>query len=148
MRDIGVLIRHQPHHGWILPILSNLSTTTLHLRHHPSPRTTRNDADTSPSPSGCGLNQHRLSSLRSEVPAPAALPLSKGMWVGSDSLDGAAREGNRQVGAELFVPPQFDLFRFDEGHLSNRKWCRPKGVKLMLLFISNHKWLNRKNAQL
>ena len=111
------------------PSWLNFSHPLSSFHHHPSPspppfapnNTKQHGYKPLPASEGCGLNQHRLSSLRSEVAAPAAPPLSKGMWAGSDSLDRAAREGDKKVGAELFVPLQFDLFRFDEGHLSNRK---------------------------
>ena len=83
MRTSGVLIIHQLHQ-WLmfahsLSFHHHLSSTTFALTLSASNLACRSLHKPLPSIEGCGLNHHHVSSLRSEVAAADAPPLSKGI---------------------------------------------------------------------
>jgi len=92
MRVSRALIRHQPHHGWlslILPPPLPPSPPQITANHTRAPA-----CEPLPSIEGCGLLQYHIGSLRSEVAASAAPPLSKGMWAWRRGKGGGGWRGN------------------------------------------------------
>ena len=107
MAESGVLIEHQPHHGWCLFVVQPSHHHYLRPPHTVGLSTTTNAPDMCPSPllRDVGTTNIALSHLRSEDEAAVAPPLSKGVWVANSHSTEEFGEGETRGWTQELVGP-------------------------------------------